>query len=153
MSERLPPYRSFLASDAEIREILRDHRCLAMVGLSRDPEGAHAREAQALRLRGYRILPVHPDGGELRGTKIHTDLRSIGEEVEIVVLLAGAGPADSLLEEAHEIGASVFWMEAGDEDARTAYRATRLGMQAVINRTVFGEYEMHFPDDEVGYPG
>ena len=153
MSDRLPPFRSFLASDAEIREILRDHRCLALVGLSADPEGPHARDAQALRMRGYRILPVHPDGGKLLGAKVHTDLASIEEDVGIVVVLAGSGPVNELVNAARDIGARVFWVEDGNEDARAAYRATRLGMQAVINRTVFAEYEMHFPDDEVGYPG
>jgi len=152
MPDQLPPYRSFLASDSEIREILRDYRSIAMIGLAADSEPAILDEVRALNLRGYRVLPVHPGQGELLGQRVHADLPSIPEPVGIVAVLASFRPLCEVALEAHRIGARVFWLEPGGGDAESAYEASKLGLQVVLNRTIIGEYEMHFPDDELGYP-
>ena len=152
MSDRLPPYRSFLASDSDIREILRDHRSIAMIGLAADPEPATLLAVRSLKLRGYRILPGHPDRGELLGQEVHVDLLSIQEPVGIVAVLEPDRPLLELARQAKQIGATVFWLEPGHSDAEGAYQASKLGLQTVLNRTIIGEYEMHFSDEELGHP-
>ena len=37
-------------------------------------------------------------------------------------------------------------------ERQVAYDAHRRGMKVVMNRDIIAEYEMHFPDDELGYP-
>ncbi len=149
----LPPFRTFLCSDSEIRELLRDHRSIAMVGLDDDPENPSYQAALELKQRGYRVLPVHPDGKVVFGLPAAPSLAAIREKVEIVAVLPPTDAAMALAEQAASIGAFVFWLESGLADARAAYQAHKNGLAVVLDRSLLREYEMHFPDDELGYPG
>ncbi|MFG0317581.1 MAG: CoA-binding protein [Planctomycetota bacterium JB042] len=93
MNRKLPPYRTFLASDSSIRDLLRDHRVLAFCGLSAtgDPDALDV--ARRLKQRGYRVVPVTPDGGEVLGVEAARDVDAIRERIGIVVLWRGAADA------------------------------------------------------------
>ncbi len=151
MSRRLPPYRTFLASDAVIREILRSYRTIAMVGLGPDAPPAARDAARQLKQRGYRVLPVHPGGGEVLGMQATPDLRALGERIEIVAVISAALPVAEVVDQALAAGAKVLWLEPGGSHPESAYRAARAGLAVILNRELLAEYLMHFPDSEIGY--
>lgn len=151
MTRRLPPYRTFLASDNAIREILRNHRTIAVVGLGPDSPAAAQDAARQLKQRGYRVLPVHPGGGEVLGMEAFPDLRSVKEHIEIVAVISAVLPIPEVVDQALAAGARVLWLEPGGAHPESAYRAAQAGLAVIMNRGILGEYLMHFPDAEVGY--
>ncbi len=151
MNRKLPPYRTFLASDSAIRDLLRSHRVLAFCGLSATGDRDALDVARRLKQRGYRVVPVTPGGGEVLGVEAAADVDSIEEQVGIVVLWRGTADARAIVEAAARRGAEAVWFEVGAEDPESAHHATELGLTAVMGRSVIGEYEMHFPDDELGF--
>lgn len=146
----LPPYRTFLASDAEIREILRDCRTIAVLGMGADPLAV--RQRQALEQRGYRVLPAAAGPSAADGTVPAPPLTALGERADIVLVLAGAEDVGAAAREAAGAGARVLWLGRGVLAPEAAYRASRGGLQVVMGRDLLDEYMMHFPDDEIGYP-
>lgn len=133
MKERLPPYREFLCSDSEGRELLRVSRSIAIVGAS---EARLAELVRPLRSFGYRVLV-----GE-----------QCLEQEPVDLVLAAAPDLDlaALAQRASAAGARGFWLDAADPAA--AHGAWKLGLKVVMGRDVVAEYRMHFDDAELGRP-
>lgn len=152
MPERLPPYRTFLASDSEIRELLREFRTIAMVGLPGSPESIEVRRAQELKQRGYRVVPVECDAPEILGMRPFATLEEVDGQVEIVNLLPDCIDPHGVARQAVAGQARVLWIDPGMDLAELAYRVSKKGLLVVLGRDLLGEYSMHFPDDEMGFP-
>jgi len=153
MDKKLPPYRTFLASDSEIRELLRDHRTIAVCGARAGSSDEVARALQTTRelgQRGYRVLLIGADAADAEHSPVANGLEEVDEPIGIVLVFPGAQELRALVETAAASGAGVIWFEVGVDAPHTAHRANRLGMTAVLGRSIIGEYEMHFPDDELG---
>ena len=68
---------------AEIDELLRRVKTIAILGLSDTPGRPSHNVAKALQKFGYRIVPVNPGASEILGEKSWPDLQSA---------MQGAGP-------------------------------------------------------------
>ncbi|MBK6939699.1 MAG: CoA-binding protein [Planctomycetes bacterium] len=147
----LPPLRSFLASDRTIREILRDSRSIALIGIDSDPSTATFRVGRALQSHGYRVLPVHcaTNAREILGEPVSGSFDDLGEPVDLIVVLQRDADLDRIATTAHERGTRVLWLQPGVGDPAAAYAAHRRGMLVVMNRCIAKEYEAQFPEDEL----
>ena len=58
----------------EITEILRNHRNVAVVGLSRDPKKDGYGVADYLKSKGYKIIPINPFADEILGERCYKSL-------------------------------------------------------------------------------
>ena len=118
------------------RSILTTCRTFAVVGCSSDPGRASHRVAGFLQSRGYRVIPVHPSGGEILGERCYRDLASIpaAEGVEVVDIFRRSDQAGAHVDEAIEIGARAVWMQLGVVDEAAAERARGAGLAVVMNR-------------------
>lgn len=118
------------------RSILTSFRTFAVVGCSSDPARASNRVAGFLQSRGYRVIPVHPSGGEILGERCYPDLASIPAEegVEVVDIFRRSDLAGTHADEAIEIGARALWMQLGVVDEAAAERAREAGLAVVMNR-------------------
>ncbi len=110
------------ASEAEITEILRTYRVVAVVGLSSDPDRPSYRVAQYLQEHGYRIVPVNPGCQEVLGEKCYASLRDIPFPVEIVDIFRKVEAIPAIVADAIAVGAKVVWMQQGLEDPQAARR-------------------------------
>ncbi|MBL8767528.1 MAG: CoA-binding protein [Planctomycetes bacterium] len=147
----LPPLRSFLASDRAIREILREARTIALVGIEPDPSSATHRVGRALQGHGYRVLPVHTATkvDEILGEPVFASIDAITEPVDSIVVMQRTADIDSVAAWAHRHGTRVLWLQPGVGDPTAAYAAHRRGLIVVMNRCVAKEYEAQFPEDEL----
>ncbi len=135
--ERLPPWRTFLASDDAIRDLLRGCRTFAIVGDLADPDAP-----RRLAELGYRVVRVA--GAD--------EIRALDEPAETVVVCDPTLAIEPLAEAARAIGAHGLWLERGVTNPRAALFAARLDLVVAMDRSILAECAMHFPDDEVGYP-
>lgn len=74
-----------MTEDAQIREILRNTKVIAMVGASLNPARASHGVMRFLISKGKRVIPVNPGhaGEMLHGSKIYASLKDIPKEFAV----------------------------------------------------------------------
>ncbi len=129
---------------ATLRQVLKENRTIAVVGLSADWNRPSYFAAKYMQQRGYRIIPVNPKYPEILGEKCYPDLKSIPEPVDIVDVFRKPDDCVPIAREAVAIGAKVFWMQLGvvNEEARQIAEAA--GLTVVEDRCVKIEYARLF---------
>jgi predicted CoA-binding protein len=132
--EPTAPPPELMASDAEIGAILQDHRVVAMVGLSNDPNRPSYRVAQYLKEHGYRVIPVNPGCREILGEPCYASLKDIPFPVDIVDIFRKVEAIPPLVAEAIQVGAKVVWMQLGLVAPDAARLARQAGLKVVMDR-------------------
>jgi predicted CoA-binding protein len=132
------------ASATEITDILDNHRVVAVVGLSADPDRPSYRVARYLQEHGYRIVPVNPACREILGEKCYATLRDIPFPVEVVDIFRKVEAIPGIVDEAIAVGAKAVWMQQGLEEPAAAHKARQAGLSVVMNRCMTIEhYQRH----------
>lgn len=122
------------ATAAEITEILKNYRIVAVVGLSADPNRPSYQVAHYLQMHGYRIIPVNPGCQEILGEKCYASLRDIPFPVEVVDIFRKVDAIPGIVDAAIAVGAKVVWMQQGLEEPASARKARQAGLQVVMDR-------------------
>jgi uncharacterized protein len=134
----VPPER------AQLAQLVKSARRIAVVGLSRKPERPSHGVAAYLQREGYTIVPVHPAGGVTLGETVYPDLRSAA---------AGAGPLDivnifrrsehipGLLDQLLEIKPRLVWMQTGIRHPEVAGRLEEAGIAVVMDRCLAVDHQ------------
>ncbi len=129
--------------DEEIRETLSNCKTVAVVGISPKPDRPSFIVASYLKSKGYRILPVRPDGEEILGEKVYPNLMVIPKDIEIDVvdIFRKSEEVLPLVEEAIQRGVKVVWMQEGviHEEAKT--KAEQAGLKVVMNHCIKKEHQ------------
>lgn len=121
-------------SDDEARHVLTTTSTWAVVGLGPGPRRAAHDVAGWLQERGKRIIPVHPDGGEVLGEPVQRALRDIAVPVDVVDIFRRSDQAGVHVDEAVAIGARAVWLQLGVVDHAAADRARAAGLVVLMDR-------------------
>jgi predicted CoA-binding protein len=99
--------------DEGLKEILTGGKTVAVVGISPREDRPSYIVASYLKSKGYRIIPVRPDGDMILGEKVYHSLMEIPKEVEIDVvdIFRRSEDVPPIVEEAIQWGAKVVWMK------------------------------------------
>ncbi len=133
-----------MSSIAQLRRILKDHRTIAVVGLSADWFRPSYFAAKYMQEHGFRVIPVNPKYDAILGEKCYPDLKSIPEPVDIVDVFRKSQDCVPIAQDAVAIGAKVLWLQIGvvnDEARRIAEAA---GLEVIMDRCVKIEYARLF---------
>lgn len=121
-------------SDDRIKEILSDHKNVAVVGLSSDFTRPSYGVARYLQGKGFNIIPVNPNETEVLGEKAHPDLVAIPTEVDIVDVFRRPEHVPDIVDQAIKIKAKVLWMQEGVVNHPAALKASQNGITVVMDR-------------------
>jgi predicted CoA-binding protein len=101
--------------DEEIKDILSACKTVAIVGISPKEDRPSYMVASYLKSKGYRIIPIRPDGDIILGEKVYHSLQEIPKEVEvdIVDIFRKSEDVPPIVEEAIQRRAKVVWMQEG----------------------------------------
>ena len=133
----------------EIEQILKTHKNIAVVGLSRDTEKDSFRVAAYLKKHGFRIVPINPFAAEILGEKSYRSLLDlpveIQREIDIVDIFRRSEDVLSIVEQAVALKArygkpDVVWMQLGITNERAAEAAERAGLTVIMNKCVMIEH-------------
>jgi predicted CoA-binding protein len=118
-----------------MRNILQSSKTIAVVGASDKKHRASHGVMQFLQSKGFRCIPVSPRlaGQQLLGETVYPDLASIPEPVDLVDLFINSEAAGTLVDEAIAIGAKAVWMQLGVINEAAAERASKAGLQVVMD--------------------
>jgi len=128
------------STDAELRDIFRTTKTIAVVGFSANPERPAHYVAAFLKAKGYRVIPVNPGlAGQVHlGEKAHADLASIPKEiaVDMVDIFRRPEAVPAVVEEALAAlpHLRTVWMQIGVGNETAAAMARAAGKRVVMNR-------------------
>ena len=113
---------TYLPTDAELREILRQTKTVAVVGLSSKPHRESNEVAAYLQRRGYRIVPINPNETQVLGETAYPSLDELPPDmrIDLVDVFRRAEETPPVAEAAVRVGASVLWLQLDivNEEAR-----------------------------------
>ena len=124
------------ATAADIEEILRETKLIALVGASSNPRRDSYEVMRFLQSQGYRVIPVNPGlaGQSLNGEKVYATLADIPEKIDMVDVFRNSEAAGPVAGEAVAVGAKYIWMQLGVVNEEAAARARAAGLKVVMNR-------------------
>ena len=128
------------ATPAEIRDILRAAKTVAVVGLSDKPDRDSYRVAEYLQRAGYRIIPINPAVASVLGEKAYAGLRDVPEKIDLVDIFRKPDAVPGIVEDAIAVGAKVVWMQEGIAHNAAAERARAAGLKVVMSRCMLKEH-------------
>jgi predicted CoA-binding protein len=134
----VPPAR------AELAQLVREARRIAVVGLSRKPDRPSHGVAAYLQHAGYTIIPVHPAGGITLGERVYPDLRSAAEgagPIDIVNIFRRSEHIPALLEQLLEVRPQLVWMQQGIRHPEVARQLEAAGIAVVMDRCLAVDHQ------------
>lgn len=134
-------------SEERLKNILVNHKVVAIVGLSNNPEKDSHHVAKQLKEYGYQIIPVNPKIDEVLGEKAYPNLNEIPQPVDIVDIFRKSEVVEEIVEQAIDIKPKVVWMQEGVFNEAAAQRAMENGMQVVMDRCMKKTYESLVKDN------
>jgi len=108
-----------------IREILKNAKTIAVVGISPKPERASYYVSQWAIERGlhkiYFVNPVYA-GKEILGIKVLPSLSDVPEPIDIVDVFRRPDALEGIVKEALKVGAKYIWLQPGTENEEVIER-------------------------------
>ena len=125
-----------LTTDAEIDELLRGAKTIAVVGASDRPDRASYGVMKFAQDRGYRAIPVNPriTGEHVHGEFVWRELAQIGEPIDIVDIFRKSDDVGAVVDEAIAVGAKAIWMQLGIANVEAAAKAEAAGLKVVKDK-------------------
>jgi len=99
-----------------MKEATRDflaQKCIAVVGVSRDPKRTANFIYRKLRSLGYAIFAVNPNASIVEGDVCYPDLKTIPLKPDGVVIITKPEITDQVVKECAELGIARVWMHKG----------------------------------------
>jgi predicted CoA-binding protein len=131
-----------------LRRILKEHRVIAVVGLSADWFRPSYFAAKYMLEHGYTVIPVNPKYPEILGRKCYKSLQEAaqrsGEQIGIVDIFRKAQDVMPIAQAAMEVGAKVLWQQLGVRNEEAAAKAHAAGLETVMDRCVKIEHARLF---------
>src|SRR5262245_30803632 len=121
-------------SDSVIREILINHRTIAVVGCSPKDYRDSNHIASLLMRKGHQVVPVNPGHREILGVSCYRDLASIPFPIEMVDVFRRSEFVPAIADQAIAIGAKILWTQLGVYHEEAAQKALDAGLIVIMNR-------------------
>ncbi|MFT4416019.1 CoA-binding protein [Fredinandcohnia humi] len=127
---------------AELGEILKKSKKIAVVGLSADPEKTSHMVSKAMQDAGYDIIPVNPTVDEVLGVKAVKSLKEIEGHVDIVNVFRRSEHLMDVAKEFAEIDADVYWAQLGLVNEEAYDFLKERGYTVVMDRCIKVEHAL-----------
>ena len=150
-------------SDDQIKDILKNSKTIAMVGVSsekkgEDPKNLKRKPANVVMKYmqdfGYKVIPVNPfaEGEIINGEKVVGSLEKISEPIDIVDIFSPSKETPGISNEAVKIGSKVLWLQYGIENEESKKIAESAKIQYVSNKCIKQEYQRLFQKSNPVFP-
>lgn len=131
------------STNDEIKQILKEVKTIAILGLSPDPTKDSNHVAEYLQKAGYKIVPVYPKEETILGEKVYRSLAEIPFPVDMVDIFRKPDVLDAVADACIARGdVKVFWSQKGIVNNAAADKARAAGMKVVQNHCTMVEHRM-----------
>jgi len=125
----------------QIRDILRNCKKIAVVGLSPKESRDSNMVARYLIGKGYEVVPVNPGQREILGKPCFKTLQDIPFPVDMANLFLTPSRIPPVVDQAVEKGVRAIWMQLGVVHNESAQKARKAGIQVVMNMCIMKEHQ------------
>jgi hypothetical protein len=150
-------------SDDQIKDILKNSKTIAMVGVSsekkgEDPKNLKRKPANVVMKYmqdfGYKVIPVNPfaEGETINEETVVGSLEKISEPIDIVDIFRPSKETPGIANEAVKIGSKVLWLQYGIQNEEAEKIAENAKIQYVSNRCIKQEYQRLFQKANPVFP-
>ena len=150
-------------SDDQIKDILKNSKTIAMVGISsekkgEDPKNLKRKPANVVMKYmqdfGYKVIPVNPfaEGEIINGEKVVGSLEKISEPIDIVDIFRPSKETPGIANEAVKIGSKVLWLQYGIQNEEAEKIAEDAEVQYIENKCIKQEYQRLFQKSNPVFP-
>ena len=150
-------------SDDQIKDILKNSKTIAMVGISSEKKGEERKNLKRkpanvvmkyMQDFGYKVIPVNPfaEGEIINGETVVDSLEKISEPVDIVDIFRPSKETPGIANEAVKIGSKVLWLQYGIENEESKKIAESAKIQYVSNKCIKQEYQRLFQKANPVFP-
>lgn len=134
--------------NSTLRRILRECRCIAVVGLSAEWHRPSFFAAKYMQSHGYRVIPVNPryaaTPGKILGETCYASLGEIPHPVDMVDVFRRTEDVLPIAREAVQIGARCLWQQIGVQNLEADQWVREAGLDSVMDRCVKIEHARLF---------
>jgi predicted CoA-binding protein len=131
-----------------IDEMLRTAKTIAVVGMSDKTWRASNHIGRYLAENGYRVIPVNPALGEVRGLKCYADLdaaqaaarEQTGAGIDLVDVFRASEHVPAIVDEVIRLGIPYLWLQDGVMHEEAVARARAAGVKCIQNDCIFREH-------------
>lgn len=127
---------------AELGNILKKSRRIAVVGLSDNPERTSNMVSKAMQDAGYEIIPVNPTIDEALGVKAVKSIKDIEGHIDIVNVFRRSEYLMDVAKEFEGIDADVFWSQLGCVSEEAYNYLKERGITVVMDRCIKVEHAL-----------
>ncbi|MBI2687115.1 MAG: CoA-binding protein [Acidobacteria bacterium] len=129
-----------MSNDADIVEMLRAAKTVAVVGLSGKRLRPSYGVAGYLQQHGYRIIPVNPAETEVLGEKAYPSLAEVPAKIDIVDVFRRPDAVPEVVDQAVALGVKYLWLQEDVIHEEAADRARKAGIKVVMDRCILKEH-------------
>ena len=117
-------------------------KTIAVVGLSNNPDRPAYFVSEYMKNKGFRIIPINPQGEEVLGEKGYKRLADIPADVEIDVanFFMRAEKLLPFVEEALDRGIKLIWLQQGIVSEEAARLAREKGAEIIMDKCIKVEH-------------
>ena len=127
-------------TSAEIADLLRNAKTIAVVGLSPKPDRPSHGVSAYMQAQGYRIIPVNPAHERILGEKVYKSLLDVPDAVDIVDIFRDPQAVPEIVDQAIQKKAKAIWMQEGIVHNAAAAKARAAGLVVVMNKCIYKEH-------------
>ena len=150
-------------NDDQIKEVLRNSKIIAMVGVSsekksEDPKNLKRKPANIVMKYmqgfGYKVIPVNPFavGEKINGEIVVENLEKISENVDIVDIFRPSKETPGFAKQTIKIGAKTLWLQYGIEHEDAKKISEDAKVQYIENKCIKQEYQKLFEKSNPVFP-
>ena len=142
-------------NDDQIKDILKNSKTIAMVGVSSEKKGEDLKNLKRkpanvvmkyMQDFGYKVIPVNPFaiGEIIHGETVVANLKEISVPIDIVDVFRPSKEAPGIAEQAINIETKVLWLQYGIQNDEAEKIANTANIHYVANKCIKQEYQKLF---------
>jgi len=129
-----------MSNDADIVEMLRAGKTIAVIGLSSKRFRPSHGVAAYMQQHGYKIVPVNPEETQVLGEQAYASLDDVPGTVDIVDVFRRPEAVPEIVDQAIARGVKYLWLQEDVIHEEAAEKARRAGMKVVMDRCILKEH-------------
>ena len=149
--------------DEQVKEILRNTKTIAMIGVSSEKKGEDRKNLKRkpanvvmkyMQDFGYKVYPINPFavGEIINGEKVYESLESIHDKIDLVDVFRPSNETPGIAKETVEKKSTVLWLQYGIQNDEAEKIALEASINYISNKCIKQEYQRLFQKSNPVFP-
>ena len=149
--------------DEQVKEILRNTKTIAMIGVSSEKKGEDRKNLKRkpanvvmkyMQDFGYKVYPINPFavGETINGEKVYESLESIDDKIDLVDVFRPSNETPGIAKETVEKKSTVLWLQYGIQNDEAEKIALEANINYISNKCIKQEYQRLFQKSNPVFP-